>query len=160
MSFRITELFTAKVPIMLPGCLERKDFIPIMVSLRLFTKGDVRRPARVCEQLCIDELVVVMLLFRVWAILSACKVLPAQRVLHSGCCFHGIVAHPLGCQKSWAKNQKNRCWLPEDCSLPGESQRGTHRCMVHMCKLIWQENILGSCFPAQSQPACPAQLPE
>lgn len=45
---------------------------------------------------CMDELVVAVLLFRLWAVLS----LPAQGVLHPGCCFHGIVAHPLGCQKT------------------------------------------------------------
>lgn len=140
MSFRITELFTAQVPIILPGCLERKDFLPDNGFPSLFTKDDARQPARAREPLCMDQLVVVMLLFRMWAVLSACRALPAQGVLHPGCCFHGIVAHPLGCQKSWAKN---RC-----CDLPGASQRGTHRCMVHVCKLIWQESILGSCLPA------------
>lgn len=64
MSFRITELFTAQVPIILPGCLERKDFVPIMVSLWLITKDRAWRPARVRERLCMDELVVVVLLFR------------------------------------------------------------------------------------------------
>lgn len=129
-----------------------------MVSLQLFTKDDAQQPAQACEQLCMDQLVVVMLLFRMWAVLSAFQALPARGVLHPGCCFHRIIAHPLGCQKSWAKN---RGWLPADCSLPGASQRGTRRCMVHMCRLIWQENILGSCLPARSlQPSRPSQLLE
>lgn len=47
-----------------------------------------------------DQLVVIMLSFRTWAVRFACGALPAQGVLHPGCCFHGIVAHPPGLQRS------------------------------------------------------------
>lgn len=71
---------------------------------------------------------VVMLLFRMWAVLSACRVLPAWGVLHPGCCFYGIVAHPLGYQESWAKK---RWWLPEKADSP-------------VCQVNWREAHTGA----------------
>lgn len=111
---------------------------------------------------CMDQLVIIMLLFRTWAVLSACRVLPAERCLHREFCTlaaasMGSGLNPWDCRGA-GQNTRVGCLRIATCSV--HRRGGCVRVHgVHVQALLAGEHPLfvsSSIIPAavMSYPAC------